>query len=362
MTKKRVVIIFCFLLVVLSIGAVFSNTEIAKEGIVTIVTGKDFGGKAATGFVIGSRDGASYVITSSSVLDGGEWIYVFASAEEVYNAAELKSFDEYGVCVLKVLGQPVGIKPLVLNTDGFPEPLDTMTIVGIDALIYLDEDELAMTPEQPSSEELLITDVKLYDGVRYFEYDTGFDERALGSPVLHENGRAVGINVYSDAVGKYAAVDIAHILPYLDETDVPYMSGMTYATKALIILITGCLGLVVIVLVIVLIATKKRYYLTGLSGIFSGSKVKLSKERIALGRNPSGCSMVYPADLKGISRRHCEIFYDKSKKRHMLIDLSSEGTFIDGKRMEKGKPYVLGYGVKFSLADQSQMFEITKKK
>ena len=45
----------------------------------------------------------------------------------------------------------------------------------------------------------------------------------------------------------------------------------------------------------------------------------------------------------------------------MLLDHSSEGTFIYGQRMTEGRPLALKDGAKFYLAEAGQMFEFNKK-
>ena len=68
-----------------------------------------------------------------------------------------------------------------------------------------------------------------------------------------------------------------------------------------------------------------------------------------IGRS-SDFSDIVPARDSKISKRHCELYCDSLEKSFYLIDHSTNGTYADGMRLEKGKPYILR-GRQFSLGN-----------
>ncbi len=70
---------------------------------------------------------------------------------------------------------------------------------------------------------------------------------------------------------------------------------------------------------------------------------------VMIGRS-SDFSDIVPARDSKISKRHCELYCDSLEKSFYLIDHSTNGTYADGMRLEKGKPYILRGG-QFSLGN-----------
>jgi pSer/pThr/pTyr-binding forkhead associated (FHA) protein len=64
-------------------------------------------------------------------------------------------------------------------------------------------------------------------------------------------------------------------------------------------------------------------------GPMKGEIQEFSEEAISIGRNPT-CHLHFPANLTNISREHAHI--KREGNRFKLIDRSSNGTFINGKR------------------------------
>ncbi len=80
--------------------------------------------------------------------------------------------------------------------------------------------------------------------------------------------------------------------------------------------------------------------------------------RLVFGRTPKGCNIVFPADMPGISKLHCELV--PAADGVQLRDLnSSYGTFLsNGKRVSAEKAVLLGHGDSFYLADREVVFRI----
>lgn len=75
--------------------------------------------------------------------------------------------------------------------------------------------------------------------------------------------------------------------------------------------------------------------IVGISGQYAGAKVDVDNVSIILGRDSHICQLIL--DGPKISRKHCSISYDSIKKVYVVLDFSSNGTFLeDGTRLESG--------------------------
>lgn len=103
---------------------------------------------------------------------------------------------------------------------------------------------------------------------------------------------------------------------------------------------------------------KPRIY--GLGGRFAGETFRVTDKALFIGRDPSVCHIVFPADAGEISRRHCSIRYDSASGTFYLEDHgSSNGTFLPGgEKLVPGKSYPLKAGDRFALSGDSHWFEI----
>jgi len=103
------------------------------------------------------------------------------------------------------------------------------------------------------------------------------------------------------------------------------------------------------------------YILYGITGVYAGQAVELPVGRVALGRDPGSCNLLFPADTRGISRRHCTVAFDGGAVT-VTDDGSSQGTFLDGRRrLEQGQAVALQAGQRFSLAGNGAVFELRRQ-
>lgn len=98
----------------------------------------------------------------------------------------------------------------------------------------------------------------------------------------------------------------------------------------------------------------------GVSGVFAGRRFPLSGT-LRFGRDPQLNQMVYPPQIKGISRVHCELSVVNGQV--YLKDLgSSYGTFLsNGQRLASNQAFPLKPGEQFSLGSPGESFVLIQK-
>ncbi|MFD2330408.1 FHA domain-containing protein [Cohnella sp. GCM10020058] len=100
--------------------------------------------------------------------------------------------------------------------------------------------------------------------------------------------------------------------------------------------------------------------LVGVAGEFAGASYSLADRPLAIGRDGHQCELVYPDGHAEISRKHCTVSYDSSRRIFSLVDHgSSNGTYLpDGTRLAAGDRRELRPGDRFSLPGGEQWFEV----
>lgn len=99
------------------------------------------------------------------------------------------------------------------------------------------------------------------------------------------------------------------------------------------------------------ILPEKQYgpYLEIISGNGKGIRWNLPSDTlIYIGRSEIQSNIVVPDPM--VSKVHCSLVYDQTSKEYLLTDLSKNGVFVDGKRLERGKEYRYPLEVQFSMA------------
>lgn len=79
----------------------------------------------------------------------------------------------------------------------------------------------------------------------------------------------------------------------------------------------------------------RRPVLLGVRGIHAGQTFTLTEAPTVLGRDPRVANLVFPADDQRVSRRHCQVWFDRTANAFVLEDCgSTNGTFVltDGAR------------------------------
>ena len=79
-----------------------------------------------------------------------------------------------------------------------------------------------------------------------------------------------------------------------------------------------------------------------------------------IGRDPQSCNIVLSSEKKDISRTHCSVKYDPYTDSFKVIDMSSNGTFVNGQRLIKDQEMQLKAGTVISLGSGENQFRLKK--
>lgn len=93
-------------------------------------------------------------------------------------------------------------------------------------------------------------------------------------------------------------------------------------------------------------------------GAYLGSIIRIRPEQeIIIGRDGTVADMVI--NLPYVSRRHCALTYHCDIMKYEVMDLSSNGTFIDGnKRLLKNETYLLKPGSEICFGDKKTVYKL----
>ena len=99
----------------------------------------------------------------------------------------------------------------------------------------------------------------------------------------------------------------------------------------------------------------------GLSGDYKGASINLKPgEKLIIGRDPQSCNIVLSSEKKDISRTHCSVKYDPYTDSFKVIDMSSNGTFVNGQRLIKDQEMQFQAGTVLSLGSGENQFKLKK--
>ncbi|MCI8372278.1 MAG: FHA domain-containing protein [Lachnospiraceae bacterium] len=97
--------------------------------------------------------------------------------------------------------------------------------------------------------------------------------------------------------------------------------------------------------------------ITGVNGSCAGYQLQLqSGEQVVIGKDAKMSNIVIDASYQAISRRHVGISYDAGRGKYCVTDYSSNGTFVNGNRLVKGKTVFIAPGSEIKLADDKNIF------
>ena len=90
----------------------------------------------------------------------------------------------------------------------------------------------------------------------------------------------------------------------------------------------------------------------GLTGEYAGARIPVGKTPVVIGRDQNSSNVILQDNR--ISRQHCSVVYDASRKIYIVRDFSSNGTFLeDGSRLKPNQINELPPGTKIRVGDNS---------
>lgn len=99
-------------------------------------------------------------------------------------------------------------------------------------------------------------------------------------------------------------------------------------------------------------------YMYIISGDGAGSRLELPYDRgVVIGRTEGFANIVCVKDV-GISRRHCEVYYDSRMNKVIITDFSMNGTWVNGSRLDKYAHYPVEDGSVVELANKICSFKV----
>lgn len=100
--------------------------------------------------------------------------------------------------------------------------------------------------------------------------------------------------------------------------------------------------------------------LIGLSGMWQGAEFfNNSGETIVIGRDANQCDIIISQNAQNISRKHCAVRYDYDREDYIVVDYSTNGTYLgDGKKLALNvETHVPGGGI-ILLGDKANSFKL----
>lgn len=107
---------------------------------------------------------------------------------------------------------------------------------------------------------------------------------------------------------------------------------------------------------------KAVYEIHGVSGAYKGAILDIKPgENVCLGRDINCCQIIFPNDCVSVSEKHCLLSCEAINGEFRIVDYSSSGTYIKGRRIEYGIVNALPLKTEFWLGDKENTFYICEK-
>lgn len=382
--KKRVylcqVILFLVLFVFLYLPAKADSSvpgavETAAENVVQVICKTDVGDEKGAGFVVSKqvreddnkkddekedekeddeeKEKKMYVVTSYHLVEANKKHIEVKWKKQTVAAKAVGYFPTQDVAILELSEDIDDIKMLPVRED---EQKNDTEIYPVG--YQFDTEEIKeIKGKITSKKEMVVTEGR--DAISVYETDAKLNKKNLGGPTLDKSGYVVGVNFYNGNSG--AIITEKELTNFLEEKNIEYK---TFQMNWLFVIIPVSV-LVIFGLIFVIIKSQKkkknqpRPCIVGVQGEFGGSQFPIEPgETIWFGRNSGDCQIVFPKNKK-ISRRHCSVSYDLQQHYFILTDLnSSNGTWLEGERIDPSQPAVLQNGDEFYIGDSSNVFRV----
>ncbi|MBQ7308655.1 MAG: trypsin-like peptidase domain-containing protein [Clostridia bacterium] len=266
------------------------------------------------------------------------------------------------------------IHAMKLGTSSALEVNDEVWALGFPALVET-------SSQTYTKEDVIVTkgiiskldaDNPLFKG-NFLMHDALLTGGNSGGPLVDKNGNIIGINSSGYDAGYYYATRIDDVRTILDQFGIVYVAADGGIAPWVIIVIAAAVLLCAAVIVIVAVSGKNKknavaaasaaqptsptLHIVVQSGRLAGSRYRLT-DRIAIGRDPSRCHIVFPADTPGVSGLHCELFVQNGAV-YLRDCNSSYGTYLaNGTKLAGGNIVMVGVGTTFFVGERDNSFTV----
>lgn len=382
--KKKVLKILSLML--LSVILLYPQAAIAADsarnaidGVVMVASS----GGTGSGFAIGEKGKpVSFIVTNYHVIadnyEAGNKtarVYFSAAANRFMDAQIFWVDDKKDLAVLRLPEATTERKALELCLSENVDISNTFYALGYPGISSALNDYMKYDTSDITVTRGGIARKARVDEVDCYHLDLTINGGNSGGPLVDEKGRVVGINTFSISKGSaqanYAVV-IDELVYSVDSRVIPMTISSEGLSPAVIIIVVAAVAAAAAVILILKrkgsgngSSLKKSasahtticaLSVLGTGGVQDGKRFAPAPE-LRMGRNPQSCNVVYPSDCPGVSGTHCSVVLRDGSL--WIEDLgSSYGTFVDGKKLEKGTPVKLELNSVFWLGERANSFKV----